>query len=365
MSIRLATAALIAGVLFLPPMASGQEATDAAQPAVPETDMQFAQAAVASGKAEVELAQLGVDKAASQEVKQFAQRLVDDHTKANDQLMQIVQSKGIELPAEPSAEAMAEKERIAGAPDGVFDREFITHFVSSHEKGVETYAKQAESGQDAELKQFAEQTLPTLHEHLGEAKRIEIGLQQIAGGETPEQAEPAAGTATAEGTAEQPAAPETTTAEGTAEQPAASETTTADGTAEQPAAPETTATETVDPAATQEAARPTYALGDMTADELIGKTVVNQNGEDVGEISDIVLNAADKAVLAVLSVGGFLGIGEKDVAVPFDQLEPGDNEAILMSSATEEDLKSMPEYQADEAGFESYPRDRPIGEGIQ
>jgi sporulation protein YlmC with PRC-barrel domain len=57
----------------------------------------------------------------------------------------------------------------------------------------------------------------------------------------------------------------------------------------------------------------------MTANDLIGQKVVNKNGEKVGKIDDIVLNSNDKAVLAVISVGGFLGIGDR-LAVPFDQL---------------------------------------------
>jgi hypothetical protein len=67
------------------------------------------------------------------------------------------------------------------------------------------------------------------------------------------------------------------------------------------------------------------------------------------------------AVLAIISVGGFLGIGDKLVAVPFDQLQLDKDKAILMSSATEEQLKAMPEYKKDQEGYSTYPRERPIG----
>jgi putative membrane protein len=421
MRFHLLAATILAGGLFVPALAVGQEATgtDAATPTatdMQQADMEFANKAAAAGKAEVELAKVGTEKATDADVKTFADRLVQDHTKANEQLTQIMQSKNMEMPAEEPAEAKAEHDRISALSGAEFDREFMMHWVSSHEKGIELYSTEAESGQDPELKQFAAETLPTLQEHLDEAKRIESGLQQVAGSAAPEQqTEPAAGatateqaagqsamdesgesaaeqpstgttatggttqqgkeqlntaegttgeSTTGESTTEQPATPDTTTAEGTTgesttEQPATPDTTTAEGTAEQPATGAETTTE--DPTATQEAARPTYPLGDKTANDLIGQSVVNQNGDSVGEIYDIVLNASDQAVLAVVSVGGFLGIGEKNVAVPFEQLQPSDNEAILMSTATEEELKAMPEYVEGE-GYTTLPHDRPIGD---
>jgi putative membrane protein len=356
MRFHLLAATILSGGLIVPGLATGQEATGtgAATPTATDmqhADMEFANKAAAAGKAEVELARVGTEKAMNPDVKTFADRLVQDHTKANDQLTEIMRTKGMEMPAEAPTEAKAEHDRITALSGNEFDREFMRHWVSSHEKGIELYSTEAETGQDPELKQFATDTLPTLQEHLDEAKRVESGLQQVAGSETLEQqSQPAAGSATeqAAGTAE------STTGESTTEQPAISDTTTAEGAAEQPTAME-------EPTATQEAARPTYPLGDKTANNLIGQSVVNQNGDSVGEIYDIVLNASDQAVLAVVSVGGFLGIGEKNVAVPFEQLQPGDNEAILMSTATEEELKAMPEYVEGES-YTAVPRDRAIGD---
>ena len=390
---QLLAATIIAGALIAPALATGQEATGtgAATPTatdVQQADMEFATKAAAAGKAEVELAKIGTEKATDPDVKTFADRLVQDHTKANDQLAQTMQAKSMEAPAEGSADAKAESDRIATLSGSEFDREFMMHWVSSHEKGIELYSSEAETGQDPELKQFAADTLPTLREHLDEATRIEAALQQVAGSEqTPEQqTEPAAGaaataegTATTEGTTAEGTTTESTTAEGMTEQPtttggtttestttesttapSATTGTTAEGTADQPATSAEGTTE--QPTATQEAARPPYPLGNKTANDLIGQSVVNQNGDNVGEIYDIVLNASDQAVLAIVSVGGFFGFGEKNVAIPFEQLQPGENETILLSTATEEELKALPEYD-DAAGYTPVPRDRPIGDG--
>ena len=72
--------------------------------------------------------------------------------------------------------------------------------------------------------------------------------------------------------------------------------------------------------------------------------MVNQKGEEVGEIQDVVVK--DDAYYAVLAVGGFLGLGDKNVAIPLDQLKLGEDEAYLMSAQTEEQLEGMPEYEA-------------------
>jgi putative membrane protein len=310
----LSMATVVATVLFLPALASAQDATK-----LPAADMDFVNQATAAGMAEVDLGKLGAEKAADQSVKQFAQRMVDDHSKANEQLIKILADKKIEVPKELPADAASTKDQLSSLPVADFDSEYMTHMVSDHEKAVALFDKESKEGQDAQLKQFAEQTLPTIQDHLKQAQQIQSSLGKVAAtGQSPEQQ-----TAPAAGTSSQ------TSSAGT----------------------------------TQEAARPANPLGEMTANDLIGQKVVNKNGDKVGKIDDIVLNSNDKAVLAVISVGGFLGIGDKLVAIPFDQLQLGEDKAILLSSATEDELKSMPEYEKDQQGYSVYPRDRPIGSG--
>ena len=311
-----AIAAVVAAVLFLPSTASSAGLSDA--------DMTFVKQAAAGGMAEVQLGKLGVEKASDPSVKEFGQRMVDDHSKANDELIKILSDQQAEIPRDLPPDAEVTKQHMAALSGADFDRQYMAHMIADHQKAAELFAGEAKTGENPQLKQFAEKTLPTVREHLEQAQQIAAGLRQVATGESPEQqvAPAAGGNATG------------TTVTGT----------------------------TAESAAMQEAARTPSRLGLMTADELIGQNVINENGEDVGTIEDIVLNANDKAVLAILSVGGFLGIGDKNVAVPFEQLEPGHNEAILMSSATEEQLKSLPEYVEGQAGFTAAPRDRPIGE---
>jgi hypothetical protein len=79
--------------------------------------------------------------------------------------------------------------------------------------------------------------------------------------------------------------------------------------------------------------------------------VVNAGGQEVGEIEDLVLDQ-NQIAYAVVSVGGLLGLGEKRVAVPLDDLQLGEGETYLMSSATQDQLEQMPEY--DERQFQPY-----------
>jgi sporulation protein YlmC with PRC-barrel domain len=97
------------------------------------------------------------------------------------------------------------------------------------------------------------------------------------------------------------------------------------------------------PASPAADAQPMRDVSHLSADELIGKDVRNLRGENVGNIEDIVLDQ-NEGSFAVISVGGFLGIGARDVAVPLDELQLGDDDVIMMSETTEEQLREMPEY---------------------
>ena len=80
------------------------------------------------------------------------------------------------------------------------------------------------------------------------------------------------------------------------------------------------------------------------ATKMIGSTVVNENNEVVGKIDDLIITPSDKVPFAVLSVGGFLGVGTKYVVVPSNSLEVNDNR-MLLRGATKESLKVLPSYK--------------------
>jgi sporulation protein YlmC with PRC-barrel domain len=97
--------------------------------------------------------------------------------------------------------------------------------------------------------------------------------------------------------------------------------------------------------------------GGIEANELVGRNVVNRNGESVGEVKALVIQPEKNEIHAVISVGGFLGMGEHDVAIPLKELEVGKDNVTLMSQQSIDDLKSLPEY--DEKVWRGYNADSP------
>jgi putative membrane protein len=133
---------------------------------------QFVHEAAMAGKAEVELGQLATTHAANPDVKQFGQRMVTDHTKANEQLKAIAQEKNIDVPTRVDDQHKKTAEKLAKLQGASFDRAFIQQMVEDHEKAVKLFSKEAQQGQDADLKAFAAKTLPTLQEHLTQATQL-------------------------------------------------------------------------------------------------------------------------------------------------------------------------------------------------
>jgi putative membrane protein len=130
------------------------------------TDKTFVHKASGGGLAEVQLGQLATRQAASPDVKQFGQRMVDDHTKANKELASIARDKNMPITTEldPKHQAMADK--LAKLQGEAFDREYLLGQVADHEETIALFMNQSKEGQDAELKAFASKTLPILQEHL-------------------------------------------------------------------------------------------------------------------------------------------------------------------------------------------------------
>jgi putative membrane protein len=152
--------------LCLPGMALAKDAQ------VGVADQVFAMMAAEGGQAEVQLSKLAADRAASPEVKQLAQRLVQDHTKANQELMTIAKGKDISLPKEVDDTHEDVVKLFSQLEGGQFDREFLSYQVMHHEKDTAAFSVQAKDGKDPELKAFAGKQLPILQEHLQQARNL-------------------------------------------------------------------------------------------------------------------------------------------------------------------------------------------------
>ncbi|HST23263.1 MAG TPA: DUF4142 domain-containing protein [Blastocatellia bacterium] len=135
------------------------------------SDKKFVMETAQGGMMEVELAKLAVDKASSEEVKQYAQRLVDDHTKANDELTQLASQKGVMVSHDEKA-MMKGKDKLSKLSGAAFDREFMNLMIKDHTKEVKEFEEASNKSKDTDVKDWAAKTLPTLREHLQMARDI-------------------------------------------------------------------------------------------------------------------------------------------------------------------------------------------------
>ena len=135
-----------------------------------DADHMFVMKVAKGGLAEVQLGQLAADKASSDEVKKFGQRMVTDHNKANDELKTLAQQKNITLPTEVDAKDKATHDRLAKLSGAAFDRAYMQHMVTDHRLVVNEFKKESTMGKDPDVKAWASKTLPTIEEHLKAAQ---------------------------------------------------------------------------------------------------------------------------------------------------------------------------------------------------
>jgi putative membrane protein len=133
-------------------------------------DRQFMMDVAKGGMTEVHVAQMGIEHGMNPAVKSFSQRLVNDHTKANQELIALAKTKSVQLPADDPK--MASSMPIAKKTGPDFDKEFAKMMVDDHQKTITLFEKEASTGSDPDVKSWASKTLPTLRSHLTEAKTL-------------------------------------------------------------------------------------------------------------------------------------------------------------------------------------------------
>jgi putative membrane protein len=157
----------------------------AGEPPAGGTDTKFANMAARDGEAEVIAGKLAAEKASSEDVKKFGQQMVDDHTKANEELKSIAKSKNIDL-EKAQAQGTKKGERISqklSKLEGAdFDKGYVMVMLKEHESAVKQFEGESKNGQDEELKAFAAKTLPTLQHHLEMVKELQSKVGKVEGG---------------------------------------------------------------------------------------------------------------------------------------------------------------------------------------
>lgn len=152
-------------------------ATGGTSTTVSPADGEWVVKAGMAGLAEVQMANLALQKAQSADVKAFAQRMVTDHSKANEELSQIVTAKGLALPAQLDGEHKAGLDHLTGLSGAEFDKAYMEHMVADHETAKGLFATGSNSAQDPDIKGFAAKTLPIIDEHFKLAQQVEAKVK--------------------------------------------------------------------------------------------------------------------------------------------------------------------------------------------
>ncbi|MDQ3714299.1 MAG: DUF4142 domain-containing protein [Acidobacteriota bacterium] len=155
-------------------------ASDKGDAVVTGGDLAFMNDAAPGGMAEVEFGKLAATKAQNAEVKAFGQKMVEDHSKANEELKQLAAQKKVTLPPDVTPkhkEIMDKLSKLSGAD---FDKEYVKAMVEDHKKDVAAFENVSKTAADADVKAFATKTLPTLKMHLemikGMADKMSVKL---------------------------------------------------------------------------------------------------------------------------------------------------------------------------------------------
>jgi putative membrane protein len=160
---------VMAAVAALLVLSRGTAAQDASETI---TDGQFVAKASSSGSTEVEAAKLALRSSQTNEVKAFAQRMITDHTRANQQLLALAGKKQIPVPKTIDAKCQQALDRLSRLQGSEFDKAYSEQMVKDHKEAVALFDAESRQSKDAELKGFASQTLPTLKEHLKMAQEL-------------------------------------------------------------------------------------------------------------------------------------------------------------------------------------------------
>jgi len=249
------------------------------------SDDSFLKTAIGINLAEIQVGQLAQKNGSTGEVRDFGAQLVKDHSANNSDAMAVAKAHNITAPNAPSSDDQKLYKELSGMTGADFDKSFAEHMVDGHRKAIQLFSD--ESGSAAgDVKNFADKTLPTLKNHLATAQKISADVGATA------MKQDKAGTQSA---------------------------------------------------ASMTLIEPTKII----ANDLINTTVYDPDNRNIGEVHDVVMTKDGKIDAVVLDVGGFLGIGEKPVALAFEDLEfrrDTSNRLYVYVKFTQQQLEQAPKY---------------------
>lgn len=143
-------------------------------------DKKFAKDAALGGLTEVELGKVAAQKASDPKVKEFAQKMVDDHTKANEELKQAASRSSIQIPDALDSKHQSRIDKLSKLSGEEFDKAYVKDQLKDHQSDVREFGDEAKGGSDPNIKTFASSTLPILQHHLEMVKDLSKGEKQMS-----------------------------------------------------------------------------------------------------------------------------------------------------------------------------------------
>jgi len=143
-------------------------------------DKKFVKNAALGGLTEVELGKLATQKASDQKVKDFGQKMVDDHTKANDELKQAATKSNIPVPESLDSKHQSRIDKLSKLSGAEFDKAYVKDQLKDHQKDVQEFKDEAQNGTDPNIKAFASTAVPVLEHHLEMVKDLNKGEKQMS-----------------------------------------------------------------------------------------------------------------------------------------------------------------------------------------
>jgi putative membrane protein len=135
-------------------------------------DKAFVRKALEGGMAEVQMGQIAAEKGSSDDVKQFGQKMVTDHTQLGDQMKQVAQQIGVTPPAGLSKKDKEEVAKLQTLSGTEFDNAYIMAMVKDHKKDAEDFKSEAQQTQNPTVKQAADQGSQVIDQHLDMIEKI-------------------------------------------------------------------------------------------------------------------------------------------------------------------------------------------------
>ena len=135
-------------------------------------DRMFVKNAMQGGMAEVQLGQMTLQKTNNDQVKQFAQRMIDDHTKMNEQMKPVAQQLGVDVPGQISKKDRATMAKLQSLSGPAYDQAYIKDMVKDHKQDLSDFQMEASSGQDQTAKDAASQGSKVIAQHLQMAQQM-------------------------------------------------------------------------------------------------------------------------------------------------------------------------------------------------